>query len=246
MKSCHSTALHSAYWHQSDLKADFICYIDGMIFPWFFLRGVDKRGKILCIDFSPVVGSYSVAVYLLNYININLKKIFLSDSFSETIVFPFLTKILRLLGGLDLCAWESEADVILFLCTVKSPQILTLNSLGSETTRSRQFAGICPDDVHCAKCSCPLCGDLCGVPRKYIVLGDAWMKCVHLTRQFISKHAIKKAGEDDLEFEDLSSRHITHGKLWKIPGSHNWVSQPLKDWDNEGLRNARLCNYSKI
>lgn len=136
MKSCHSTALHSAFCHQSDLKADFICFIDGMIFPWFFLRWVEKRRKILCIDFSPVVGSYSVAVYLLNYINIYFeKKNILPDSFSETIDFPFLTTSLGLY--LVVCAWESEADVILIVCTVKSPQILTLNSLDSEP-RSRQ------------------------------------------------------------------------------------------------------------
>ena len=60
---------------------------------------------------------------------------FLPNSFSETIVFPFLTTSLGLY--LVVCAWESESHVILIVCTVKSPQIPTLNSLDSEP-RSRQ------------------------------------------------------------------------------------------------------------
>ena len=64
MKSCHSTALHSAFCHQSDHKADFICFIDGVIFPWFFLRGIEKQGKNSLYRFFSSC-SYSVAVSLL-------------------------------------------------------------------------------------------------------------------------------------------------------------------------------------
>lgn len=64
MKSCHSTALHSAFCHQSDHKADFICFIDGILFSWFFHRGIEKQGKNSLYRFFSNC-SYSVAVSLL-------------------------------------------------------------------------------------------------------------------------------------------------------------------------------------